>query len=64
MAEMQNGKEHVCSVKKNNKIYCAGSFDFRAAYIIPEDAWYIVPAKLIRGTGVGLFVHHGQRSKI
>jgi PD-(D/E)XK endonuclease len=49
MAEMQNGKGYVCSVKKNNQTYCAGSFDFLAAYVIPEDAWYIVPAKLIRG---------------
>jgi hypothetical protein len=48
-AEMQNGKGYVCSVKKNNQTYCAGSFDFLAAYVIPEDAWYIVPAKLIRG---------------
>lgn len=49
MAEMQNGKGYVCSVKKNNQTYSAGSFDFLAAYVIPEDAWYIVPAKLIRG---------------
>ena len=49
MAEMQNGKGYVCSVKKNNQTYSAGSFDFLAAYVILEDAWYIVPAKLIRG---------------
>jgi hypothetical protein len=51
MAEMQNGKGYICSVKKNNQTYNAGSFDFLAAYAIPEDAWYIVPAKLIRGLG-------------
>ena len=50
-AEMQNGKGYVCSVKSNNKTYRAGAFDFLAAYVIPEDAWYIVPAKLIRGLG-------------
>jgi hypothetical protein len=49
LAEMQNGKGYVCSVKSNNKRYRAGAFDFLAAYVIPEDAWYIVPAKLIRG---------------
>jgi hypothetical protein len=48
LAEMQNGKGYVCSVKSNNKRYRAGAFDFLAAYVIPEDAWYIVPAKLIR----------------
>jgi len=49
MAEMQNGKGYVCSVKSNNKRHRAGAFDFLAAYVIPEDAWYIVSAKLIRG---------------
>ena len=27
----------------------AGSFDFLTAYVIPADAWYIIPAKLIQG---------------
>jgi hypothetical protein len=26
-----------------------GAFDFLAAYVVLEDAWYIIPAKLIRG---------------
>ena len=47
MAKLQSGKGYVCSVKRNNKRYRAGSFDFLAAYVIPEDAWYIVPAKVI-----------------
>lgn len=49
MALLQTGKGYVCAVKSNNKSYRAGAFDFVAAYVIPEDAWYIVPAKLIRG---------------
>lgn len=49
MAVLQTGKGFVCAVKSNNKTYRAGAFDFVAAYVIPEDAWYIVPAKLIRG---------------
>ena len=28
-----------------------GSFDFLAAYVVPENAWYIIPAKLIDGKG-------------
>lgn len=47
MAKLQSGKGYVCSVKRNNQRYRAGSFDFLAAYVIPEDAWYIVPAKAI-----------------
>jgi hypothetical protein len=49
MAELASGKGYVCAVKSNNKTYRAGAFDFVAAYVIPEDAWYIVPAKSIRG---------------
>lgn len=49
MAKMKDSQGYVCSVKSNNKGYRAGAFDFLAAYVIPEDAWYIVPAKVIRG---------------
>jgi len=49
MAKLQTGKGFTCSVKINNKRYQAGAFDFLAAYVIPEDARYIVPAKLIGG---------------
>ena len=48
-AKLQTGKGYICAVLSNGKIYPAGSFDFVAAYLIPEDAWYIVPAKLIQG---------------
>jgi len=49
MARMKDGPGYACSVRSNNKSYRAGAFDFLAAYVIPDDAWYIVPAKLIRG---------------
>jgi len=38
------GGGYACSLKRNNKPYARGSFDFVAAYVIPEDAWYIIPA--------------------
>ncbi len=41
---------YQCSLTAaNHKAYAAGAFDFLAAYIIPENVWYIVPAKLIHG---------------
>ncbi len=49
VAELESGKGYVCSVCHSHKVYRAGAFNFLAAYVIPEDAWYIVPAKLIRG---------------
>jgi hypothetical protein len=36
---------YMCTVKRNNKAYARGSFDFVAAYVIPEEVWYIVPAE-------------------
>ena len=31
--------------------HAPGAFDFLAAYVIPEDVWYIVPAKKLAGRG-------------
>ncbi|MGO9088455.1 MAG: group I intron-associated PD-(D/E)XK endonuclease [Candidatus Sulfotelmatobacter sp.] len=47
IAEMGGG--YGCTVKRNNKAYSPGSFDFVAAYVIPEDAWYIVPVDKFAG---------------
>jgi ketosteroid isomerase-like protein len=41
----------VCSVRQNNAKYARGAFDFLAAYVIPEDVWYIIPAKKLAGRG-------------
>jgi hypothetical protein len=49
IAELPNAKGYMCSVSTNNKRYQAGAFDFMAAYVIPQDAWYNIPAKLIMG---------------
>jgi PD-(D/E)XK endonuclease len=40
---------YVCTVRGGHRAYDTGSFDFLAAYVVPEDAWYIIPAKLIHG---------------
>jgi hypothetical protein len=33
----------------SHKPYKKGSFDYLAAYVIPEDVWYIIPGKLVYG---------------
>jgi len=38
-----------CTVRGGHKAYPAGAFDFLAAYVVAEDTWYIIPAKVIRG---------------
>ena len=53
---VESGVGYACAVKKNNKAYSRGEFDFLAAYVIPEDAWYIIPASKIEGKeSVGLY---------
>jgi PD-(D/E)XK endonuclease len=37
------GGGYSCAVRKQNERYRRGAFDFLAAYVIPEDAWYIIP---------------------
>ena len=49
IARLESGEGYNCSVCSSHKPYPAGSFDFVAAYVIVEDAWYIIPEKEIRG---------------
>jgi hypothetical protein len=43
------GTGYVCTVRGGHQAYQTGSFDFLAAYVVLEDTWYIIPAKLIHG---------------
>jgi hypothetical protein len=45
----KNGEGYLCSVCSSHNIYKAGAFDFLAGYVVPENAWYILPAKEIEG---------------
>ena len=42
------GKSYVCNTRPDNdrRPYTARQIDFLAAYAIPVDAWYIVPARV------------------
>ncbi len=47
--ELEEGG-YMCSIcGGHNKPYPPGSFDFLAAYVIYDDAWYIIPAEMIQG---------------
>jgi hypothetical protein len=46
---IENGGGYVCVIRKQGKAYTSGSFDFVAAYVVPEDVWYIIPVRDIRG---------------
>ena len=47
--KIEDGEGYICSVCSSHKPYRRGAFDFLAAYVIPEDLWYIIPSKEIRG---------------
>ena len=43
------GAGWICNVRTGSKPYPPGSFDFLAAYVVFEDAWYIIPEEEVRG---------------
>jgi hypothetical protein len=50
------GRCYHCTIRTGNHPYKKDSFDFVAAYVIPEDTWYILPEKVVRGMStVGLY---------
>jgi len=42
---------YSCTVRGSRGPYKGDAFDLVAAYLIPEDLWYIIPAEKIRGQG-------------
>ncbi len=47
-------RAYVCATHRNSARYRAREVDFIAAYIISEDAWYIIPLRAISGREVSL----------
>jgi hypothetical protein len=59
--ELQSGTGYCCSTCSSHKPYPKGAFDFLAAYVIPEDVWYIIPAEEILGLkSVSLCTEEGE----
>ena len=54
---------YSCTVRGSAGPYGDDDFDFLAAYIIPEDVWYIIPAEAIRGQGSIALYPHLKNSK-
>ncbi len=45
----QRGRSFKCNISANPGPYLPGELDFIAAYIIPADTWYILPAHVAAG---------------
>jgi hypothetical protein len=41
--------KYRCGVHGSSGAYLTDAFDFIAAYLVPEDLWYIIPARVIEG---------------
>jgi hypothetical protein len=48
-ANLQPSGGYVCGVHPSpgSVLYKRGDFDFLAAYVIPKDVWFIIPARVI-----------------
>ncbi len=52
----KEGTGYSCTMKDSKGPYKKGSFEFVAAYVIPENVWFIIPEKKVRGKwSVGLY---------
>ena len=49
---------YACAVRPNIKgrPYRRGQFDYVAAYVIPEDAWYILPSAVVVRGRMGMVI--------
>ena len=54
--DVSGGRGYSCTVRGCRGPYTGDPFDFVAAYLIPEDTWYIIPRKRFQGQGVSGFI--------
>lgn len=47
----RSGRGYSCTVRGSQGPYERDQFEFLAAYLIPEDIWYIIPAEIFQGQG-------------
>jgi hypothetical protein len=47
----REGTGYHCTVRGGHRPYEGDVFDFLAAYLVPDDVWYIIPATVVSGQG-------------
>ena len=56
---------YLCELRMfDNHLYVAGEVDYFAIYILPEDLWYIFPARTLAGMGGGGADATQQRTQV
>jgi hypothetical protein len=52
----REGTGYSCTLKDSRGPYKRNSFEYVAAYVIPEDVWFVLPEKTVRGMwSIGLY---------
>jgi hypothetical protein len=64
--DYRHGSGYLCGFKpnRNGAPYTTKKIDFFAAYVIPEDAWYVLPARIVlsrRSTDLSLCPVHKRK---
>jgi hypothetical protein len=49
--EMWMGSCYLCQLHMCGRLYTTEEIDYYAIYVLPEDVWYIFPAKTLAGMG-------------
>ena len=62
IAELE-GHGYTCTMRGDNQCYPLGSFDFLAAYVVFENAWYIIPEDKIQGKRALTFYPKSKKAK-
>jgi hypothetical protein len=54
---------YSCTLKDSKGKYRGNPFEFLAAYVIPDDTWFIVPGRKVRGMSNIALYPHSNRAK-
>lgn len=54
---------YSCSVRGSRGAYVGNAFDFLAAYVVPEDVWFIIPRDAVVGKRSVALYPHLKKSK-
>ena len=52
-----------CTLKDSHGKYRGNPFDFLAAYVMPDDTWFIIPGRKVRGMSNVSLYPHSKRAK-
>lgn len=52
---------YSCSVRRCRGAYESDPFDYLAVYVMPEDAWFIIPEEVVRGQrSIAVYPHYAE----